>query len=141
MAIAVLIVLPPVFSVVLSGIGKIHLDEMLVRATMTSLSVGIASASISLVLGWILAETAARQPSRMLRSMVTLACLAALIMPPAVLATGWFVTLGKFTDVSRYAIFLVIALNALMALPFVWSPLYPAIIESALHCGNFEIAG
>jgi thiamine transport system permease protein len=129
-AVAGLTVLPPILSVVGEGITKIQLDESLLRATLTSFAVGICSASISLVLGWVLADTAARESSKSLRAVITLACLATLIMPPAVLATGWFMTLSQVADVSQFAIALVIILNALMALPFVWSPLYPAIVES-----------
>ena len=125
-----LIVLPPVLSVILSGIDKIQLGAILLRATLTSLFIGVAAACVSLALGWVLAETAARRPGKILKSTITLACLASLIMPPAVLATGWFVSLSPITDMRRYAMLLVIALNALMALPFIWSPLYPAIVES-----------
>lgn len=125
-----LIVLPPVMSVILSGIDKVQLDAILLRATLTSLLIGVAAACVSLALGWVLAETAARRPGKILKSTITLACLASLIMPPAVLATGWFVSLSPIADMSRYAIFLVISLNALMALPFIWSPLYPAMVES-----------
>ena len=66
-------------------------------------------------------------------------------MPPAVLATGWFVTLSPIADMSRYAVFLVIVLNALMALPFVWSPLYPAITDSVQRhdrlCSSLGLRG
>jgi thiamine transport system permease protein len=144
-AIAGLLVLPPVLSVVLSGLGKVRLDDILLRATLTSLFIGVASAGISLVLGWILAEAAAKRPRTILKSMIALACLASLIMPPAVLATGWFVSLSPIADISRYAAFLVIALNALMALPFVWSPLYPAIVESVQRhdrlCSSLGLRG
>ena len=128
---AMLIVAPPILSVVVSGLTKVQFDNLLLRATVTSLFVGAASACISLALGWVLVGAAAKQPRAMLKSAITLACLASLIMPPAVLATGWFVSLSSIADISRYAIIMVIALNALMALPFVWSPLYPAIVESA----------
>jgi thiamine transport system permease protein len=142
---AVLIVTPPILSVVVSGIGNIRLDDLLLWAVMTSLLIGIASASISVALGWVLAGTAARQPRTLLRSAITLACLASLIMPPAVLATGWFVSLSPIIDISGYAIFLVITLNALMALPFVWSPLYPAISDSVQRhdrlCSSLGLRG
>ena len=142
---AMFIVIPPILSVVVSGLTKVHFDSLLLQATMTSLFVGLASACISLALGWVLAGTAAKQPRAMLKSAITLACLASLIMPPAVLATGWFVSLSSIADVSRYAIFMVIALNALMALPFVWSPLYPAIVESAQRhdrlCSSLGLSG
>ena len=142
---AALIVLPPILSVVLSGLANIRPDSLLLQATLTSMFIGIASASISLVLGWVLAGTAARQPHSLLKAAITLACLASLIMPPAVLATGWFVSLSAFTDISRYAVVLVIILNALMALPFVWSPLYPAIFDSVQRhdrlCSSLGLSG
>ena len=124
------IVIPPIISVIYTGIFKIHLDAALGRATLTSLVIGLASACLSLILGWILADAAARHASPKFRSALTLTSLASLIMPPAVLATGWFVSLAQVADVGRLAIFLVIVLNGLMALPFIWSPLFPAIEES-----------
>ncbi len=144
-ALAIAIVAPPILSVALSGIGNIRLGESLLRATATSLLIGLTSASLSIALGWALAESAARQPRPFLKSAITLACLASLIMPPAVLATGWFVTLSPLADMNRYAIFLVIILNALMALPFVWSPLYPAIKDSVQRhdrlCSSLGLRG
>jgi thiamine transport system permease protein len=142
---ATLIVIPPLLSVVASGLANIRPDALLLQATLTSLFVGLASASISLTLGWVLAGTAARQPQSLLKAAITLACLASLIMPPAVLATGWFVSLSAFTDIGRYAVVLVIILNALMALPFVWSPLYPAILDSVQRhdrlCSSLGLSG
>jgi len=144
-ALAVGIVAPPILSVALSGIGNIRPDGSLLWASATSLLIGLASASLSIALGWVLAESAARQPRSFLKPAITLACLASLIMPPAVLATGWFVTLSPFADMSRYAFFLVVILNALMALPFVWSPLHPAITDSVQRhdrlCSSLGLRG
>ena len=64
---AILIVVPPILSVILSGIGSIRLDGSLLWATATSLLIGLASASLSIALGWVLAETAARQPRSILK--------------------------------------------------------------------------
>ncbi len=71
-ALAIVIVVPPILSVVLSGIGNIRLDGSLLWATATSLLIGLASASLSIALGWVLAETAARQPRTFLKSAITL---------------------------------------------------------------------
>ncbi len=129
-AVAALIVLPPLLSIVVSGLWKIQFTETLLRAAGTSLFIGFSAACVSLLLGWTLADAAARQQLGVVRPVIMLASLAALIMPPAVLATGWFVALSQFADVGAYAIVLVVWLNALMALPFIWSPLYPAIIDA-----------
>jgi thiamine transport system permease protein len=144
-AIAALIVLPPLVNVIAAGLANIHPDASLLRATLTSLAIGLCSATIALVLGWILADASATRPNKTLHAAITLACLASLIMPPAVLATGWFVTLSPVTDVSHYAMLLVIILNALMALPFVWSPLFPAITEASQRhdrlCASLGLSG
>jgi thiamine transport system permease protein len=142
---ALLIILPPLVNVVGTGITKIQLDASLLQATLTSLVIGLCSASISLVLGWILASAAASTRNKYLRNFIAVACLAALIMPPAVLATGWFLVLSPVTDVGHYAMLLVVLLNALMALPLVWSPLYPAVVDSKQRhdrlCASLGLAG
>jgi thiamine transport system permease protein len=143
--IAALIVLPPMVNILVAGITNIHISTALLRATLTSFGIGLFAACISLALGWILADRAAVHASKALRAAIMLACLSALIMPPAVLATGWFVTLSPIADVSRYAVLLVVILNALMALPFVWSPLFPAITDARLQhdrlCASLGLSG
>lgn len=52
-----------------------------------------------------------------------------LLVPPVVLGTGWFLLLRPWGDVSRFAPYLVVAINALMALPFVMRVLEPAARE------------
>jgi thiamine transport system permease protein len=128
--IAISIVLPPMVAVILSGVASVQFTASLRNAVFTSLGIGFASAALSLTLGWILAHSAAKSNSVFFRSAIGVASLAAFILPPAVLATGWFLLLAPLTDVSQLAVYLVITLNAMMALPFVWSPLYPAITES-----------
>jgi thiamine transport system permease protein len=49
-----------------------------------------------------------------------------LLVPPIVLATGWFMALRSFGDVGTYAPVLVAIINALMSLPFVMRVLEPA---------------
>ncbi len=144
-SVAALIVVPPMVNILIAGMTNIHPSTSLFRATLTSLGVGLLAACIGLTLGWILADRAAAHTNKALRAAITLACLSALIMPPAVLATGWFVTLSPIADVSRYAVLLVIVLNALMALPFVWSPLFPAIVDARLRhdrlCESLGLSG
>ena len=57
--------------------------------------------------------------------------LASWIVPPAVLATGWFITFISYAGMGGLAAFLVIAMNALMSLPFVHQALFPALVQSA----------
>jgi thiamine transport system permease protein len=144
-AIAALVVLPPMMNILIAGITNIHISTALFRATLTSCGVGLSAGCISLALGWILADRAATHTRKTLKAAITLACLSALIMPPAVLATGWFVALSPIADVSRYAVLLVVILNALMALPFVWSPLSPAITDARQRydrlCASLGLSG
>ena len=57
-------------------------------------------------------------------SFVTLG-LAGLIIPPAVIATGWFLAFRNFNSFA-ITVILIASLNALMALPFVLTILTPA---------------
>ncbi|MDK1387463.1 thiamine/thiamine pyrophosphate ABC transporter permease ThiP [Sinorhizobium sp. 8-89] len=50
-----------------------------------------------------------------------------LLVPPVVLGAGWFLLLRPFGDVARFAPAVVVAINALMALPFVYRVLAPAM--------------
>ncbi len=144
-AVALLIILPPLADVVGAGLTRIQPDSALFWATLTSLAIGLGSASLSLALGWTLASAAASTHSKSVRNIIAVACLAALILPPAVLATGWFLILSPVADVGSYALLLVILLNALMALPLVWSPLHPAIVESRQRhdrlCASLGLSG
>ena len=74
-----------------------------------------------------------------------MAVLAAWIVPPAVLATGWFMTLIAHAGRPGVAVSLVVAMNALMALPFAYHTLAPALAQqAAAHdrlCLNLGIAG
>ena len=49
-----------------------------------------------------------------------------LLVPPVVVATGWFLVLRTFGETGRFAPAVVTVLNALMALPFVVRVLEPA---------------
>jgi thiamine transport system permease protein len=70
---------------------------------------------------------------------------AALILPPAVIATGWFIALNRFGPGTAGQALLVIALNALMALPYVYNVLRPAMQHNAANhdriCASLGIAG
>lgn len=54
-----------------------------------------------------------------------------LLVPPVVLGAGWFLLLRPLGDVARFAPAVVVAINALMALPFVHRVLAPAMSTHA----------
>ncbi len=142
-AAALILLLPPLAAITISGLAQFNANGTLLRAAATSLGLGAASAALAFTLVWPLASQAARSPGW--RRLSGLAVLAAWIVPPAVLATGWFIVLISGAGISGLAAFLVIAMNALMALPFVHHILAPAIAEQAAAydrlCASLGVAG
>ncbi len=125
-----LLLLPPLVAILFSGATALQLSTALAQATFTSLLLGTFSAALAFALAWPLASLAAR--SIAWRRWSGLAVLSSWIVPPAVLATGWFITFIAHAGSTLLAAFLVIAMNALMALPFVFQPLSSAIAQAAL---------
>ena len=127
----------PLAATLVSGLsadlGRLALDSLLHRALLTSLAIAFASACLSLaialpiVLVPRLAETgeagiATRLMGRALPAVGSLI----LLVPPVVVATGWFLVLRTLGETGRFAPAVVTVLNALMALPFVVRVLEPA---------------
>ncbi|MBG1232041.1 ABC transporter permease subunit [Aestuariivirga litoralis] len=105
-----LIVLPPLAVVMIEGASYLHFSALTFQALLTSLALGLASALIAMLLACPLAQ-AGDNTSGMI-------ALAGLIFPPAVLATGWFLLMRGFGDSFMLIAAFIVALNALMALPF-----------------------
>ncbi|THV22245.1 thiamine/thiamine pyrophosphate ABC transporter permease [Peteryoungia ipomoeae] len=61
-----------------------------------------------------------------------------LLVPTTVLATGWFLVLRPYGDIQRYAPFVVIGINALMALPFATRVLEPAYRDHRLQTARLS---
>ncbi len=132
------IVLPPIVAVVMSGMAGLRLDGDLIPAMLTSLGLAGSAAILAACLAWPLAAPR-------FATLGNLATLGAYIIPPAVLATGWFILLSRYSGTNALAPVLVIALNALMALPFAYGVLAPAVAEAAARhdrlCAGLGIAG
>jgi thiamine transport system permease protein len=126
---ALLLLLPPLVALIGAGLGHIDASALLLRALLTSLALGACSAVLAFAVSWPLAALAVR--SGAWRKVASLAVLTAWIVPPAALATGWFISLIAYAGLSGLAAFLVIAMNALMSLPFVARVLMPALAQSA----------
>lgn len=127
---AALILVPPLLAMLASGMGHVVFSMALLSAMVTSFAVGIFAMLLSLLFGSLLASAAARSSSQVMRATITITSLAFLLMPPAVIATGWFVTLAPYGDVAQLAPLLVVLLNALVALPFVRAIIEPAMAQS-----------
>ncbi|MCQ4632869.1 thiamine/thiamine pyrophosphate ABC transporter permease [Shinella sp. CPCC 100929] len=113
--------------------GRLAVDPLLHRALFTSLAISFASASLSLaialpiVLVPRLAETGdAGIATRLIGRALPATGSLILLVPPVVVATGWFLVLRLFGETGRFAPAVITVINALMALPFVVRVLEPA---------------
>ncbi|WP_439626525.1 thiamine/thiamine pyrophosphate ABC transporter permease [Shinella sp.] len=113
--------------------GRLAVDPLLHRALFTSLAISFASACLSLaialpiVLVPRLAETGdAGLATRLIGRALPATGSLILLVPPVVVATGWFLVLRLFGETGRFAPAVITVINALMALPFVVRVLEPA---------------
>lgn len=121
-----------------SDLLKLVQDPAVLKALATSLAISLSAALLCLAaaLSFIATMEAIRDSRSTTATDRTVSGLIAamgslvLLVPPVVLGTGWFLILRMFgmTDFAAPAI--VIAINTLMALPFVMHVLQPAI---AIH--------
>ncbi len=81
--------------------------------------------------GIVVARRHAPTLARAFAGTVTASTSLVLLVPPVVLGAGWFLLLRPFGDVARFAPAIVVAINALMALPFVHRILAPAMATHA----------
>lgn len=135
---AVLFLGLPLLFVVIAGLradlAKLASEPIFWRALATSGAMSLSSALLSLALCAPLVRARHTLSQAGGRSRGSRSCFAAmgaasslvLLVPPIVLATGWFLAIRNFGDVGTVAPVLVVAINALMALPFVIRVLEPA---------------
>lgn len=127
----------PMVAVVVSGLSadmsRLLGDSLFWRAAATSLVIGLAAASLSVVLASLLVRArysaAARPGSSMLGLLAGLSSAAGsltLLVPPVVLGAGWFLMLGGGTGQLLAPLAVITLVNALMALPFVMRVMEPA---------------
>jgi thiamine transport system permease protein len=135
----------PIVAIVISGVLAQFDWPALANATLTSILIAAPAAVLSIVLAWPIALASARARNQSWRSLLNLSALLTLIVPPAVLATGWFIAASRAGLAFAAAPFLVIAMNALMALPFALGTLSPSVHQAmAQHdrlCASFGIHG
>lgn len=128
----------PLAAIVVSGLRadlvKLIMQPAFLHAATTSMVIALCAGGLSVLIAVtvIRAQAAIREQRRPGLSGRTFAvALSAssslvLLVPPVVIATGWFLLLMPTGDVARFAPGLVVGLNALMALPFVTRVLAPA---------------
>jgi thiamine transport system permease protein len=121
LTLAGLLLLPPFASMIASGLSHFKFSLILVQAFATSLVIAMLSAIITLPLGWGLARL--QNHGGIASKVATVAAFMGLILPPAVMATGWYLAVRMLPGDVALAATLIICLNALMALPFTTSVL------------------
>jgi len=144
LVVALAFVFLPLIALVLAGVRAPFAWSAIMGAMITSLFLAGGATLLSLLLAWPLANAAARGSPALTRLLSTTGLLA-FIVPPAVLATGWFVLTLKAGDPPHLAPLLVIVMNALMALPFGLSVLAPGVSQSAAQhdrlCAGLGLSG
>ncbi|MGH6805787.1 MAG: thiamine/thiamine pyrophosphate ABC transporter permease ThiP, partial [Ensifer adhaerens] len=133
----------PLMAVLSSGLRadlvKLAGDPTVHRALLTSIVIAVLSAFVCVgaaaamirAAGNVVARRGAPTLARAFAGTVTASTSLVLLVPPVVLGAGWFLLLRPFGDVARFAPAIVIAINALMALPFVHRILAPAMATHA----------
>lgn len=150
-ALAVFFVGAPLAATIASGLasdfGRLAADPLVRRATLTSLGIAASASIVSLVLAFLLVRLRqARDPVHAAATGGILAALAGgsgsfvLLVPPVVLGAGWFLLLSGARGSTVVPILLVIAINAMMALPFVMRVLEPAYRTTASRNGRLALS-
>ena len=134
---AALLVVPPLLAVLASGVAGFEWNASLPIAALTSLFLALCAAFLCLALAWPIG----RRDNATMRVVALLG----LIVPPAVLATGWFVAFKGWEGGIVQAVSMIIVLNALMALPFAVSTLAPSLARLSVDhdrlCDQLGLTG
>ena len=127
---------------------KVIADVRLWRALTNTLLIGLSAAAVSVFAGWLLLRYSAGlahcgRPTA--ARLIDLAGSIVYVVPPLVIGTGMFVLLSSHVDVFNWVYPIVIAINALMGLPFVIRCLGPAMRRNHARyhnlCLSLELQG
>ncbi|MEM5470554.1 thiamine/thiamine pyrophosphate ABC transporter permease ThiP [Hoeflea sp. AS60] len=137
----------PMVAVIVSGLSadlsRLLGDTLFWRAAATSLLIGVAAATLSVMLASLLvrarysAEAKPGSPTlSLLASLSSAAGSLTLLVPPVVLGAGWFLMLGGGTGQLLAPLAVIVLVNALMALPFVMRVIEPAHLSTMERNGR-----
>ncbi|WP_150137125.1 thiamine/thiamine pyrophosphate ABC transporter permease [Candidatus Enterovibrio altilux] len=123
---AVLLVIPPLAMIIISGVNSSALSILkqsaIWNATITSLMLATCSAISALSLGTtiILTSRSWRLLGKSIRANgIEIIASLVLVVPGSVLSTGLFLMLRSYIDVFNSAFWLILTVNTMMALPYV----------------------
>jgi len=133
---ALVFVAGPIMATVVAGLGadlvRLAGEAAVWQATMTSIFLAVLSACLSVGLAWSLASARRAladrrsKAARFLESVAGTGAGFVLVVPPIVLGAGWFVLLRHSGLVFAAAPVMVVAVNAVMAMPFAIRAIRPA---------------
>jgi len=137
--IACLFLITPLLSLFAKAINSSTLDVIAhsktLSATINSTIVAVIAGALAVAMGLGLQLSARHLRIRLGKfwagKAMQLAGNIILVIPPVVLGTGLFILLRPFADVFALALVLVIAINSLMALPFVLRILDGPVMQAA----------
>ncbi len=142
LAVGAWLILPPLCAILIAGLPawRSLLEADVAHAAFTSLVIALLSATLALLLGLGLASCARRFRLTLLRPRLAesfgFLAMAILFLPAIALAAGLFVVLRPVADPSKLALPLVIFVNALAALPFVYRQIEPPLLSSGERFGR-----
>lgn len=138
----------PLASVVVAGLEanlpKLAIQPIFLQAAVTSLAIAFAAGLLAVLTSLAIIRarsviSADRRKTISLRGLaIALSGSSSLILlvPPIVLATGWFLALRPLGDPGEFAAVLIVIVNALMALPFVIRVVEPAYAVHVSRTGR-----
>lgn len=146
----------PMLATVVSGLdadlSRLAGEAAVQRATVTSVILATVSALLSVLLSLslvgarrALAVSRGARPAGLLERATDTGAGFVLVVPPIVIGAGWFMLLRQHADVLALAPFMVVTVNAVMALPFAVRAICPAHDAAAERhdrlCAGLGIAG
>jgi thiamine transport system permease protein len=148
-ALALLFVTGPMIAVVISGLEadliRLVGETAFRKATLTSLVLAVLSATLAAFMAWALAAARRGAGAGSLRRLFDTGASFVLVVPPIVIGAGWFILVRTVADVFALAPVMVVAVNAVMAMPFALPAIRPAYDAAAERndrlCAALGIAG
>ncbi|PST88117.1 thiamine/thiamine pyrophosphate ABC transporter permease ThiP [Photobacterium sp. NCIMB 13483] len=135
---AILLVIPPIIAVFVAGLNR-QLPQLLQQpalwhAVANSLEIAVMACSLAFVFGMMIL-LASRQlrlnKQRLSADSIEMIGTIILVTPGLVLSTGIFLLLRQYTDAYGAAFWVVVGVNALMALPYVIKTLSQPMLHIA----------
>ncbi|MBU2710411.1 ABC transporter permease subunit [Zooshikella harenae] len=116
-----------------SGLSAWPWSSSLGEATLNSLLIGLCSSLLACLLSLAMLHFRQHMRYRCVDRWLEQTAVAALYLPPVVLATGWFIGTLAWHRADYWSYILIVMANALMALPFTFR-----LIASAFqHCYDY----